>query len=406
MTQIHIKNKVPQNSYNTSLGTIFNKTRAFPFFVDLEIVFNYCKIENSIIQKCYDSLFDLYYKHITNELDVSNRNPISMGKDILKRDFNLKYQDVRIKLVVEEKHRAINNSVKLENDVFELSQLISVLLKLKLNSNSELWTIMNDNDLDALVYLVVDTYDSSRKKRLLTKGIEDNMLALKGLSKTQVNNWHLEKTIKYQVSAGTVWWSKIKPVFDIQFPRKPNLYYDDRELFIEQLNSGEKHLVFICDDNGELVWDLILVERLLNYYSHLSISFVVNDLIVANNANILTLDYCLSQIRFEHLTNNIRFKIFIERNNRSSIDLDYCSTKLLQLINNADVIYVKGVGGFETMQQLPVYTFYGFVVYSKNSQICTGLEKGEAVFVMMPPNSKAFDFKKSSLRNFQLLEYS
>ena len=125
---------------------------------------------------------------------------------------------------------------------------------------------------------------------------------------------------------------------------------------------------------------------------------VVNSKPIANNATVTTLKVSLDNPIFDELKNNDRFKIFVENNYRPAIDPNFCSLELLDLIQNSDLVRIKGVSFFETIQNLQVDTYYAFVVYSHDSQICTGLEKGDGVFVKVPKGESAYIYLEKTLK--------
>jgi len=49
------------------------------------------------------------------------------------------------------------------------------------------------------------------------------------------------------------------------------------------------------------------------------------------------------------------------------------------------------------MQRLPVDSYYALVVYSKDSQICTGLRKGSGVFARIPKHEVGYVYHKRTL---------
>ena len=323
---------------------------------------------------------------------VLNDAPLS------KLDFNLLYQDTRIKLGVEEK---LGTSAKLEDyqrDARNLLEVIAILLSTNGLQRPFLWQDFTDNDLDGLICLVLNSYDPGRNQRLLKIGYETNRLALQNLG-TALDTLDLSRLIAHQVFAGTVWWNQISDVEKERWPVVGRFEIDDRERFKQNVLVGDKHMTFLFDDNGELIWDLALIQFLLRHNSSLRVTGVISNQVMYNNANWVTLSTVLQEPIFQELAASSRFTLLREDNFRSSIDLNYCSETLMDAIRSSDFVFIKGVAGFETLQQLPVNTYYAFVVYSEDSQKTSGCKKGAGVFVRIPAGKAGYHYETTTLRD-------
>lgn len=330
------------------------------------------------------------------------RLPCAMGEDADKLRFNLCYQDSRVKAQLErlfEESRALPSPNRTASACFNL---LASALTVRTPDGSCLWQKMNDNDLDALVFSVLQGCDAQSQFNVLREGFMANQLALDGLPPLdELEAWPLDKMIECEVFAGTVWWSERCRVWDVEkCARKRMFGIDDRRRFVQGLRTGPCRLVLFSDDNGELVWDLLLTRVLLEAFPQLHVTFVANAIPVGNNANGLTLRYCLNHPHLVGLRREGRFRIFLEENVRSSLEPVFFSRRLRAEVKSNDVALLKGVGLFETAQSLPLPAFYGFVVHSRDSEIITGLPKGRGVFVRIPPNSTAYEFRQRTLLDF------
>lgn len=313
-----------------------------------------------------------------------------------KINHNLCYQDTRLKLAVEDKLGSGRSNVEYERDAQILVRAMSILLHTTGIYDHALWQDLTDNDLDALSFAIISAYDPNRRRVLLERGHEANRRALGGLQHLgPVASLTLDRLISLQLFAGIVWWLEIAEDFPV--PKEGAIEINDAAMLKRDLLSLAGHLVFLFDDNGELVWDLALIQRLLHDNSRLQITAVVNTQIVANNANEETLARCLGHPQFSDLSGHPRFKIFGEDNPRSAIDLAYCSQQLIDRLETADRVYVKGVSFFETIQGLPVDTYYGFVVHSEDSQLCTGLSRGSGVLARVPAGESGYEYGRRTL---------
>lgn len=335
-----------------------------------------------------DAVKDRSFAHLPCVLNNAPRS---------KFDFNLLYQDTRIKLAVEEK---LGTNAKLEDcqrDARNLMEVIAILLSTKGIHWPTLWQDLTDNDLDGLMCIVLNNYDPGRNQRLLEIGYEANTLALRSLG-VALDTLDLSELIAHQVFAGTVWWHQVSNVAEGHWPPVGKFEIDDRELFHRDVLLGDHHLVFLLDDNGELIWDLALIQFLLRHNSSLRVTSVISNQVMYNNANWSTLSLVLREPIFQELATSPRFTLLREDNFRSSIDPNYCSETLLDTIRSSDFVFIKGVAGFEIMQELPVDTYYAFVVYSEDSQKITGCKKGSGVFVRIPAGKAGYHYETQTLQ--------
>ena len=337
---------------------------------------------------------ELYPIWALDERGLDRRFPCVM-KDAPseKVDLNLTYQDARIKLGVEDKH-ARGGSASAEGDVRALLRIYTLLLRTHLRNGSPVWRFCTDNDLDALTFGILNSYDPARLSDLLREGQLANRRSLAALealvaSEEMPTAYYLQ----YAIHAGTVWWSHL----DSPIVEERQLVINDYARFAEEVLRRQCTLVFMFDDNGELVWDLMLIQRMLAENPKLAVIGVVSTEVVANNATDVTLIGCLDEPAFSGLKSEGRFRVFKERNLRSAIDPSFCSVELFDTIVSADVCFIKGVSFFETIQGLNTTSYYAFVVHSRDSETCTGLRRGDGVFVRVPKGKVAFEYGSANL---------
>ncbi len=331
-----------------------------------------------------------------------HRLPCVMGEAPLdKLDLNLRYQDTRVKIAAEDALGPGRDLADYVRDAERLMDIIAVLLRTTGFGSEELWRDLTDNDLDGLVYVVLDAYDSCRQARLLEAGHDANARALAGYKEFGNRTWR--DLLIHQVFAGVVWWPDRGWTLASQFNEKRALALDDWDAFVQGAHSGSKRMVFFFDDNGELVWDLAVVERLLRENNALHVTGVINPLVVANNANTATLSRCLEDPAMTWLRSCPRLHLFPEENLRSSIDPCFCSDQLLSLLEKADFAVVKGTAAFETMQDLPVDTFYAFVVHGPDAATYSGFQRGEGILARVPRGIPGYRYGRSTLKDVHTL---
>lgn len=399
---VALKGRVPGHNYPITLSDYFHRYETVLFSADhankalSPLTKNTPGIDVRLIERLFPSPGP-------NEYRPFERLPKVLGKAPREKlEFNLRYQDTRIKLAAEDKWGKSSHTDHCRQDAEMLMEIIAILLNTMGPENFALWKSLTDNDLDALMYSVLICYDARIEERWLSEGLKTNELALEGVSGSvhYVTSMKLAELVRYQVFAGTVWWADVEPRLERQFEKMGQLAISDIDLLTSVvLNTNKVNLIFLFDDNGELVWDLLLIRHLLMANPRLKITGVINKLIIANNANVVTLKQCLRHPLFADLENNQRFSHFQEVNYRSAIDPLFCSAALLELIRSSNLTVIKGVSFFETIQGLPVDTFYEFVVHSHDSQICTGLEKGAGVFVKIAKGKSGYRYMEKTLND-------
>jgi len=385
---IEIKGELPQHQYPSSLVDYY------------EYYTHQCNQKAVNRQESLNEVLEGLGNHIETFLSSilpSNYRerrlwPCRLGDHPTKFDFNLRYQDSRIKIACEKRYSDNNLNTKLIQEIELRQRAVACILAFPQDGHSRLWEDINDNDLDAIVFSVLNYFEPHENSKLFKRGISKNNIALSALPTLhELRSWGLEKLIKYQIFAGVQLLNTTECNLERQFEKMGDFRLFMIEEFQEQLKQ-EKLLLFLFDDNGELIWDLALIELLLEMYCDLKIVGVVSSKAIGNNASSATLDACLKEARFTNLKVHPRFKIHKENNPRSCIDPACASLKFQQLWKSAGSIYLKGVAAFETLQFLPKPGFYAFVVYSSDSVHCTGYTPGSGVLLTVPPHFECFRY--------------
>jgi len=399
---IPLKGRVPLFTYQERLSYYFNQYEKTILSNESAQVAlmpykdKYAGVDTEII----DFLFPVT---LTGKKRPFLRLPLVMGQaPRSKLEFNLRYQDTRIKLSVEDKWGEEARQDSCREDVVEIMEIVAIFLNTVGFNGDALWKDLTDNDLDALLFLVIGLYNPKLEEQLLSVGYQTNDKALEAVAVAgdTFQRLSLQELIRYQIFAGAIWWPNAGANLQAQFEKIGQIVISDMDIFLEaMLNENTRRVVFIIDDNGELVWDLLLVQRLLKENSNIHITIVVNLNVIANNANVETIKRCMSHPLLENMKNNNRLDLLEETNYRSAIDPLFCSDRLMELITSSDLVLIKGVSFFETIQGLPVDTYYSFVVHSHDSQICTGLLKGDGVLVKVSKGKSAYQYRVKTLKD-------
>jgi uncharacterized protein with ATP-grasp and redox domains len=122
--------------------------------------------------------------------------------------------------------------------------------------------------------------------------------------------------------------------------------WDDYELFLTKL-AWSKSLLYLGDNAGEIVWDKLLIEELLDHFD-MEITYAVRGLPILN-------DVTIEDAHFVGLDKVV--KIVSNGFDAPGILLDRCSEEFLKRYKASDLILSKGQGNYESLseEQRPVF---------------------------------------------------
>jgi hypothetical protein len=385
---IPFKGKQPRQGYSITLADVYAKHKDHTYSRQeadqlLSIFQDLCPgLSTKIIELMFPPKIAVQARYYP-------RLPIVMGQaSPEKREFNLFYQDGKLKLAVEDRLRDESEKTRYEREAQGLMEIVSILLNTSIDHGPELWQSLTDNDLDALVHQVLKRYDSKRKERFLESGLEMIERCLRSLP--NFYQMDLRELVTHQVFSGRIWDEKDEALLENRIARG-GLAVDDVDQFKKDVLARERCMLFFFSDNSELVWDLALISWLLKRNPGLHVTGIIGTEIMSGNANPRTLDRCLQVAAFQELRTCSRFELMPEDNLRSAIDLNYCSKALLERISQSDLALVKGVSAFEVLQGLAVDAYYGFAV-STDAQRYTGYQRGDGIFVRVPKGHVGYDY--------------
>lgn len=113
---------------------------------------------------------------------------------------------------------------------------------------------------------------------------------------------------------------------------------DDYELFLKKL-ARSKSLLYLGDNAGEIVWDKLLIEELLENF-HLDIIYAVRGFPILN-------DVTMEDAHFVGLDKVV--KVVSNGFDAPGILLDKCSEEFLKHYKNSGLILSKGQGNYESL---------------------------------------------------------
>lgn len=119
------------------------------------------------------------------------------------------------------------------------------------------------------------------------------------------------------------------------------------EAFKQDLGKAEK-LLYIGDNAGEIVFDKILIETILEEYPHIDITFATRGAPILNDA-LLSDAY---DIRLDKIV-----KVVSSGSDAPGCILSLCNDEFLEMFSSTDLIISKGQGNFESLSDAsgPIY---------------------------------------------------
>ena len=146
------------------------------------------------------------------------------------------------------------------------------------------------------------------------------------------------------------------------------LAIDDYKDFIKQLEKGRKSILYLGDNAGEIVFDRMLVEKLIEEHE---VTFVVKKGPVINDATME--DAC-----FIGMTDCVR--VIDTGSDGIGVKWSGVSDEFVEAYESADIIISKGQGNFETMSDVNKNIF--FLLRAKCDSVARelGVSFGDVVF--------------------------
>jgi hypothetical protein len=122
---------------------------------------------------------------------------------------------------------------------------------------------------------------------------------------------------------------------------------DDYEVFHERL-AQSKSVLFLGDNAGEIVWDKILIEELLDHFD-LDITYAVRGLPILNDVTMEDAEYVgMAQL----------VKVISNGSEAPGTLLNQCSEEFVSRFRKTDLILSKGQGNYESLcrENRPIFS--------------------------------------------------
>lgn len=146
------------------------------------------------------------------------------------------------------------------------------------------------------------------------------------------------------------------------------LAINNYQQFRNSLNNSQ-HILYLGDNSGEIVFDRVLIEEILEF-KKLEINFVVRDRPIINDA---TLNDAIA-VGMDRIV-----RIVSSGSDAPATILSQCSPEVLQLYRSADTIIAKGQGNYESLEGEPGNLFFFLRVKCLIVANLLGVSVGDAV---------------------------
>ena len=180
--------------------------------------------------------------------------------------------------------------------------------------------------------------------------------------------------------------------------------YSERPLAIDHrdvlINMIENHcakknsftMTAIVDDTTETVDDLLWMLKVLEQYPASRIEAVINTARVSVNFSLDMMSPVLNAPEFSGLAARLggQFRLIPTYSPLLALQANCLTPSVLEAIERADAVYVKGANYFETLQLMDKDVFYAFVVHGPISAKYTGLKPYDAVFAYVPAGTTGY----------------
>lgn len=163
---------------------------------------------------------------------------------------------------------------------------------------------------------------------------------------------------------------------DIETLINADLTVDDVDTFQEFLGRGRKKILYLGDNAGEIVFDMLLCELLSKDHD---ITFVVKSGPIINDAT-------MEDAEFIGLTKLV--KVIETGSNGIGVKWDEVSDEFLRHYNETELIISKGQGNFETMSDKDKNTYFLLKAKCDSVADMLGVKFGDIVFKKGPVYQK------------------
>lgn len=147
---------------------------------------------------------------------------------------------------------------------------------------------------------------------------------------------------------------------------------------LKKTNQKQGNLLFFCDNAGEIVFDRLLIEEILNGYPDIKVTAVVREQPILNDAT-------LADAKQTDLTKLV--PVITTGKPDLGVVISRTDENFQQRFNNADIILSKGQANYETLSHQPEAIF--FILKAKCEVIARslGVQLYDAVFTQSPFSS-------------------
>lgn len=159
----------------------------------------------------------------------------------------------------------------------------------------------------------------------------------------------------------------------------------------EQSNGIPLRILTFTDDYIETIFLFAYYEKLIELYKNIEIDVIPKSIKCGNDAT-----YADSQDFlhfFSELRYSPRFRIHKNGPKLATVNLQKLHPSIIDLVNTADIIDIRGARNFETMQGIRKEAYFGFMVSREFSESVIGLssELTPLIYLRQMPGEKSFE---------------
>ncbi len=201
---------------------------------------------------------------------------------------------------------------------------------------------------------------------------ETNKLAEELINNLNLEILNLKECIKYAVAGNVIDFGIAGNKFEIEKIRNFTLYIDHFENFYEILKKSKK-LLYIVDNSGEIIFDKLLLEKIISEFKNIEIFIAGRDKNIIND---------ITKEDLVKLGFNNKFNVISTGYSGAGVLIEKCSNEFKNIFYSVDLIIAKGQGNFETLYgEKTVDIFYAFKIKCNHVAKTTGIPKNSNVFI-------------------------
>nr|VFK19126.1 MAG: hypothetical protein BECKLFY1418C_GA0070996_105322 [Candidatus Kentron sp. LFY] len=186
---------------------------------------------------------------------------------------------------------------------------------------------------------------------------------------------------------------------------------DYRQHLIDRIEKSDAEGKSICmctilDDTSESVFDLLWIQKIIRENRFLKVILLVNTAQISINFTSSMLEKIFLHRSFNYLASKLGDQFFVCKTfcPLISFQANLLQEEALQLIDQSDFLYVKGLNFFETCQVKKKDAYYAYVVYGPIARLYSGLSDYSPIFAYVPRDREGYVHNKDKQKIISLID--